>query len=152
VDRSYRDEISELQGRRNDLGVNVDQLEKQREDDLGKLFQERRDVLKKMRSDAERDSDVLDNARDNDFASQFDPPEEANTSIHVHWMGAEAHPTTDGSGVSDGSDNGSDNDDNSGYDDENAAVTLEDLPTNINLGGDIAALNYLNAAHHGLVA
>lgn len=38
VDKSYLDEISELQTTRTDLDLEVDQLQKQREEDLAKLL------------------------------------------------------------------------------------------------------------------
>eukprot|EP00041_Stephanoeca_diplocostata_P030179 m.906289 g.906289 ORF g.906289 m.906289 type:complete len:1458 (-) comp23702_c1_seq2:144-4517(-) len=84
VDKSYLDEISELQTTRTDLDLEVDQLQKQREEDLAKLLRERRELLKKMKWDAERDSDRLDKKRDDEFAQACEFPDSADGVQDAH--------------------------------------------------------------------
>lgn len=112
VDLSYREEISGLQATRNELGLEVGQLQQQREEDLDKLFQERRDVLKKMQLDSERDATRLDNERDDALAAEFQIPETPQQQIAVELTSAEARLPEEGSDV-----------------------TLTDLPENIHVPG-----------------
>jgi hypothetical protein len=89
-------------------------------------------VLKKMRTEAERDSEEADRARDDTFAAEFNPPD-TPSARHAGGVGsvqltrAEARPI----GATDDSDG------------EEELVRLSDLPERFDLEGGIAALAYL---------
>ena len=89
VDKSYTEEISELQSTQDHLDHEVHQLQHQRDEDLARLMSEQ---LAKMRW-ADDDDDGWDDDRDNELANQFDVGVDergATTSVTVELTPSEA--------------------------------------------------------------
>jgi len=125
VDKSYEEEISELQASQTHLNEEVDFLQSQRQEDISKLLSEQLERLSKVQY---LDAEEFDDQRDNELAAEMDFGSTDRSMIAVELTPAEARlnggseESSDDEGLFNSSTLEKNNDGNT------IEVTLDDIP------------------------